>query len=60
MGPFQDEKALLGGQKNEDRYSAGVTEDINRAIKAAARSIMRTKLSDKICSKENRQTWKLK
>ena len=30
--------------KNEDRYSVGATEDINKAIKAAARSITKTKL----------------
>ena len=38
--------------KNEDRYSEGVTEDINKAIKAADPSITKTKLSDKMCSKE--------
>jgi len=36
----------------EDRYQnyIGVTEDINKAIKATARTITKTKLSDKVCS----------
>ena len=34
----------------EDRGSYTITEEINKAIKATARSITRTKLSDKIKS----------
>ena len=34
----------------EDRGSNTVTEEINKAIKATARTITRTRLSDKICS----------
>ena len=33
---------------DNDRYSINVTEDINRAIKSAARTITKTKLSDKV------------
>ena len=34
----------------DDRYCIGVTEEINKAIKAAARTITKTKLSDKVRS----------
>ena len=37
---------------NEDRTCIGVTDDINKAIKATARTITRTKLSDKIRSED--------
>ena len=36
--------------KDEDRSLIGVTEDINKSIKAVARTITKTKLSDKIHS----------
>ena len=35
-----------------DRYGITVTEEINKAIKAAARTITKTKISDKICSED--------
>ena len=38
--------------KNEDRLCIGVTEEINKAIKATARTITKTKLSDRIHSED--------
>ena len=37
---------------SDDRFSIGVTEDINKAIKSSARTITKTKLSDKIRSED--------
>ena len=45
---------------NEDRFFISVTEEINKAIKSAARCITKTKLSDKIRSEVVFQQAKLK
>ena len=37
---------------NEDRQNVVVMEDINKAIKSSARTITKTKLSDRICSED--------
>ena len=44
----------------EDRSFVGITEEINKAIKATAWSITKTKLSDKIRSEEVLQKANLK
>ena len=45
---------------SDDKCSAGVTEEINKAIKATARTITKTKLSDKVCSEDVLQRANLK
>ena len=37
---------------SDDKFCSGVTEEINKAIKATARTITRTKLSDKVRSED--------
>ena len=44
----------------DDKYSITVTEEINKAIKATARSITKTKLSDKNRSEDTLRKANLK
>ena len=48
------------GLSNDDRSNVTVMDDINKAIKSAARTITRTKLSDKIRSENVLHKAKLK